>query len=168
MDAQALVEGLYPNARIRELAAGANKVFRVHETETETSILKVYPVASRERRERHALEALAGIDGVPKILNNESSDESAWIKMTDGGAWNLANLPKNLDVIEAAGKVLRDVHSAQANITNLTVGIDADYVLASIVDAKHGFVEGRFHRVCVALSFSVERTVASSQRVVGF
>ncbi len=129
MDAQALVEGLYPNARIRELAAGANKVFRVHETETETSILKVYPVASRERRERHALEALAGIDGVPKILNNESSDESAWIKMTDGGAWNLANLPKNLDVIEAAGKVLRDVHSAQANITNLTVGIDADYVL---------------------------------------
>jgi aminoglycoside phosphotransferase (APT) family kinase protein len=130
MDARALVEGLYPNARIRELAAGANKVFRVHETENETSVLKVYPVASRERRERHALDALAGVDGVPRILNNGSSDESAWLKMTDGGAWNLANLPKNLDVIEAAGKVLRGVHSAQVNITNLTVGIDADYVLS--------------------------------------
>ena len=34
MDARGLVESLYPNARIRELAAGANKVFRVHETET--------------------------------------------------------------------------------------------------------------------------------------
>ena len=44
MDARGLVESLYPNARIRELAAGANKVFRVHETETHTSIVKVYPV----------------------------------------------------------------------------------------------------------------------------
>jgi len=130
MDARGLVEGLYPNARIRELAAGANHVFRVHETETETSIIKVYPVASRERRERHALEALAAIEGVPTILNNGVAGDSAWLKMTDGGAWNLANLPKNLDVIEAAGRTLRAVHGAQANITNLTVGIDADYVLS--------------------------------------
>ena len=49
--------------------------------------------------------------------------------MTDGGAWNLANLPKNLDAIEAAGKTLRNAHTAKAEITNLTVGIDADYVL---------------------------------------
>jgi len=130
MDALGLVEGLYPNARIRELAAGANTVFRVHETETETSIIKIYPVASRERRERHALEALAGVDGVPKLLNNGLDGDKAWLKMTDGGAWNLANLPKNLDVIEAAGRTLRSVHGAQANITNLTVGIDADYVLS--------------------------------------
>jgi len=130
MDARGLVESLYPNARIRELAAGANTVFRVHETETDTSIVKIYPVVSRERRERHALEALAGIDGVPTILNNGITDETAWLKMTDGGAWNLANLPKNLDVIEAAGRTLRGVHGAQANITNLNVGIDADYVLS--------------------------------------
>ena len=130
MDARGLVESLYPNARTRELAAGANKVFRVHETETDTTIVKIYPVVSRERRERHALEALAGVAGVPELLNHGVSDETAWLKMTDGGTWNLANLPKNLDVIEAAGKTLRSVHGAQANITNLTAGIDADYVLS--------------------------------------
>ena len=130
MDALGLVESLYPNARIRELAAGANQVFRVHETETEATILKVYPVVSRERRERHALEALSAVAGVPKLLNNGVADETAWLKMTDGGVWNLANLPKNLDVIEAAGKTLRSVHDATANINNLTVGIDADYVLS--------------------------------------
>lgn len=130
MDARGLVESLYPNARTRELAAGANKVFRVHETETHTAIVKVYPVVSRERRERHALEALAGIEGVPTLVKNGIEDETAWLKMTDGGVWNLANLPKNLDVIEAAGRTLRRVHGAHANITNLTVGIDADYVLS--------------------------------------
>ena len=130
MEARGLVEELYPNARIRELGAGSNKVFRVSENETEISILKVYPVASRERRERHALEALAEIEGVPRVQDHGTAGEAAWLKMTDGGAWNLANLPKNLDVIEAVGQTLRNVHSAQADITNLTVGIDADYVLS--------------------------------------
>ncbi len=130
MDARGLVEGLYPSARIRELAAGANKVFRVHETEANTSIIKVYPVPSRERRERHALEALAGVPGVPRIQNNGTSADVAWLKMTDGGSWNLSNLPKNLEMIESAGATLRNVHNATANITNLSVGIDADYVLS--------------------------------------
>ncbi|MFP4554467.1 MAG: hypothetical protein ACLFRT_11485, partial [Actinomycetota bacterium] len=60
MTARGLVESLYPSAaRIRELAAGQNNVFRVTTDEGTTSIIKVYPVASRQKRERHALEALA-------------------------------------------------------------------------------------------------------------
>lgn len=128
MTARDLVEGLYPSARIRELAAGANKVFRVTESEDETSIVKVYPVASRERRERRALEALAGIDGVPTILKHGLHGDQAWLKMTDGGNWNLSSLPKNLEVVETAGRTLRNVHNAHAEITNLIVGIDSEYV----------------------------------------
>ncbi|HWB87872.1 MAG TPA: aminoglycoside phosphotransferase family protein [Acidimicrobiia bacterium] len=128
MTQRGLVEGLYPKARIRELAAGANKVYRVTENEVDSSIVKVYPVASREKRERRALEALAGIEGVPTILNHGIEGDQAWLKMTDGGSWNLSSLPKNLDVVEAAGRTLRNVHSAQAEITNLVVGIDRDYV----------------------------------------
>jgi aminoglycoside phosphotransferase (APT) family kinase protein len=128
MTARGLVEGLYPKARIRELAAGGNKVYRVSENEVDSSIVKVYPVASREKRERRALEALAGIDGVPTILNHGIEGEQAWLKMTDGGSWNLSSLPKNLDVVEAAGRTLRNVHSAHAEITNLVVGIDHEYV----------------------------------------
>lgn len=128
MTARGLVERLYPSARIRELAAGANKVFRITEGETETSIVKVYPVASREKRERHALEALSGVEGVPTIHNHGIDGDLAWLKMSDGGSWNLSSFPKNLDVVEAAGRTLRNVHSAHAEITNLVVGIDSEYV----------------------------------------
>ncbi|MFQ5522816.1 MAG: phosphotransferase family protein [Acidimicrobiia bacterium] len=135
MDAAELVESLFPNAKIRELAAGANRVFRVIEGEgdpatVDTAIVKVYPMASRERRERRALEALAGIEGVPQIRNHGLENETAWIRMSDGGAWNLATLPKNTQVIEAAGTTLRRIHTSKAEITNLSVGIDSDYVLS--------------------------------------
>lgn len=129
MDARGLVANLYPSARIRELAAGANKVFRVMENETSTAIVKVYPVASREKRERHALEALAGIEGVPRIHDHGLDRNVAWLKLDDAGAWNLSNLPRNMDAVRAAGRILRSVHSAQARITNLVVGIDNDYVV---------------------------------------
>ncbi|MGH3649224.1 MAG: phosphotransferase [Acidimicrobiia bacterium] len=128
MTERGLVESLYPNARIRELAAGANKVFRITENESETAIVKVYPVTSREKRERHALEALSDIEGVPKIHNHGLEGDHAWLKMSDGGNWNLSSLPKNLGVVEAAGQTLRNVHDATAEITNLVAGIDRDYV----------------------------------------
>lgn len=129
MDARGLVATLYPNAHVREIAAGANKVFRVMENETSTSILKIYPVASREKRERRALEALADIEGVPAIEDHGVEGDFAWLKLSDGGAWNLANLPRNMDTVRAAGRILRSVHGAKAEITNLVVGIDSEYVV---------------------------------------
>jgi aminoglycoside phosphotransferase (APT) family kinase protein len=128
MTARGLVERLYPSARIRELAAGGNQVFRITENDVDTSIVKVYSVASREKRERHALEALAGIEGVPTVHNHGVDGDVAWLKMSDGGNWNLSSLPKNLDVVEAAGRTLSNVHHSKAEITNLVVGIDSDYV----------------------------------------
>jgi hypothetical protein len=129
MEARELVTKLHPDALVRELSSGANKVFRVIEGEQST-IVKVYPVASRERRERHALEALAGLPTVPKIIGHGTQDEMAWLQMNDAGHWNLANLPKNLDTMEAAGAALRGIHDSNADITNLAAGIDAEYVLS--------------------------------------
>jgi aminoglycoside phosphotransferase len=129
MDARELVTKLHPDALVRELSSGANKVFRVIDGEQST-IVKVYPVASRERRERHALEALAQLPAVPRIIDHGTQDEMAWLKMSDAGHWNLANLPKNLETIEAAGAALREIHTSDADITNLAAGIDADYVLS--------------------------------------
>ena len=128
MTARGLVERLYPSARIRELAAGQNSVFRITESEATTSVVKVYPVGSREKRERHALEALSGIEGVPTIHNHGMDGDLAWLKMSDGGGWNLSSLPKNLEVVESAGRTLRNVHGAKTQITNLAVGIDNEYV----------------------------------------
>jgi aminoglycoside phosphotransferase (APT) family kinase protein len=130
MDAKELVASLHPNATVRELAAGTNRVFRVQEPDNSTSIVKVFPVPSRERREHHALEALAGIQSVPQILGSGSQDDMAWLRLNDGGHWNLATLPKNLETTANAGRALRAVHTATANITNLSAGIDSDYVLS--------------------------------------
>lgn len=129
MTARGLVEGLYPAARIRELAAGGNKVFRVAESEEDTAIVKVYPVASRQKRELHALEALATIEGIPTIIDQGLVGEQAWLRMSDGGSWNLSSLPKNLGIVEAAGNTLRNVHNApKEHLTNLVTGIDSEYV----------------------------------------
>lgn len=144
MDARGLVESLYPNSRIRELAAGANKVYRITENETDTSIVKVYPVLSRETRERHALEVLAGVDGIPTIHNHGVEGEMAWLKMSDAGSWNLASLPKNLEMIESAGKILRGVHSSRAEITDLAPAIDSEYVLSHYRSVINRL--GRFRR----------------------
>jgi aminoglycoside phosphotransferase (APT) family kinase protein len=123
-----LAESSHPGATIRELAAGSNQIFRVIAENGTTTIMKVFPVASRERRERRALESLSGVPGVPAMIDTGIAGDMAWITMNDAGQWNLANLPKNLAAIEAAGQVLRGVHDAEAEITNLVSSIDEEYV----------------------------------------
>jgi hypothetical protein len=125
MDAAQMVAGLNPTATVKELSASSNRVFRVRTEDGATTIVKVYASASRERRERHALEALAGVHGVPAILERGSNQGMPWIRMPDAGAWSLATLPKNLDTIARAGTVLRAVHDSDAQITNLGNVLDA-------------------------------------------
>ena len=166
MEARELVANLYPNALIRELAAGANSVFRITENESDTSILKVYPVPSRQKREQRALEALAGVQGVPRLHSHGVEGDLAWVKIDDGGAWNLASLPKNLDVIEGAGKTLRGVHDAEAEITNLAASIDNEYVLSHYRSTIERL--GRFRRrfrmdqVVLDRAFDIEPPLATT------
>jgi aminoglycoside phosphotransferase (APT) family kinase protein len=103
-------------------------VFRAIHEDGSSIIVKVYPVPSRERRERRALESLKGTPGVPTIIDSKVEGDMAWVSMSDGGNWNLGNLPKNLDAVEAAGEVLRGVHDTEAQITNLATSIDSEYV----------------------------------------
>jgi aminoglycoside phosphotransferase (APT) family kinase protein len=128
MNPRELVQSMYPDATIRELSSGANKVFRVVGEGGQTQIMKVYPVASRERRERRALESLAGVPGVPSMTGSGVVGDMAWVTMNDAGHWNLGSLPKNLGALEAAGQVLRNVHKTDAEITNLVTTIDEAYV----------------------------------------
>lgn len=130
MDAAQLVATLAPSATIRELSTSGNKIFRILEESGRSSILKVFATPARERRERHALEALADVPGVPDIIERGLTEGLTWIRMPDGGGWNLASLPKNPATIAKAGALLRAIHDSGASITNLESGIDGDYISA--------------------------------------
>lgn len=158
MDAVELVSSLYPGREVRELAAGANRIFRLGGSEG-TSIVKVYPVASRERRERRALEELAQVPEVPKILAHGVEGEGAWLEMSDGGRWNLASLPKNHAVLEAAGAALLSVHRSGVRITNLSEGIDSDYVASHYLSTIERL--GRYRR-----RFEMEQEILDRARQI--
>jgi hypothetical protein len=123
-----MVASLVPTATVKELSSGSNKVYRLLEESGDSTVVKVYVTPARERRERHALEALLGVPGVPQILERGATDGMAWIRTTDGGSWSLATLPLNLELVRKAGALLRGVHDSGAPITNLDSGIDGDYV----------------------------------------
>ncbi len=128
MDAFEMVSSLVPGTTVRELSGHRNRIFRLLEESGRSTIVKVYATPARERRERHALEALANVPGIPTILERGSTAGMPWIRMNDGGGWNLATLPHNLEAAKKAGALLRGVHEALAPITNLEGGLDADYV----------------------------------------
>ena len=133
MDALTLVARIAPRATVREVTRAdgghRNRVFRLLEEGGRASVVKIYATPGRERRERHALEALEGVDGVPRLIDRGvTPDGTAWAQLTDGGAWNLQTLTKNLDVIRRAGEILRRVHDSKRPITNLEGGMDGDYI----------------------------------------
>lgn len=128
MEVDALLRSISPNATHVEISAGGNRVFRLREENGVTTIVKIFATPTRERRERHALEALVQVAGVPRIISRGIDDGVAWIQMSDGGNWDLAVLPRNLNIIRSAGRVLRGVHESKAKLTNLTNQIDNDQI----------------------------------------
>jgi aminoglycoside phosphotransferase (APT) family kinase protein len=132
MEIDALLRTIAPNATAVDISAGGNRVYRLREESGLTSVAKFYTSPARERRERHALEALSSVGGVPRIINRGIEEGQAWIQMTDGGTWDLATLGRNLDNVRSAGRVLRGVHESGASLTNLSgsigdVQIEAHY-----------------------------------------
>lgn len=149
MDAMNLVATIAPRASVREITTHGggqgNRVFRLLEETGRATVVKIYATAGRERRERHALEALVGVDGVPELIDRGvTPDGTAWARLSDGGGWSLKTLTKNLDVLKRAGQVLRGIHDSAGSITNLEGGMDGEYVATHY----HSTIErlGRFRR----------------------
>jgi hypothetical protein len=127
--AQKLAEG----GRVHELTGmergqSANRVYRIWMGE-HTRIAKIYGTPARERRESHALTALSGIDGTPKIVDRGLEGETHWAVFEDAGRWNLGTLPENPGLARKAGEILRTVHETPSEkITNLSRGMDQEWV----------------------------------------
>lgn len=138
MNALELADKLAAGGRVQDLSGGSrglgvNRVFRLW-TDTDSRILKVYGTPARERRERHALEALRGLDGLPEIVDRGSDDDLVWAMFQDAGRWTLASLPENPTLARKAGHILRAVHeSAPSPMSNLARGIDQEWVAVDFV-----------------------------------
>jgi aminoglycoside phosphotransferase (APT) family kinase protein len=103
-------------------------VFRVWR-ESDSVVLKVYGSDARQRRERHALNALSGWGHTPEVLESGATDGLHWILFDDAGKWNLETLPENPGLARTAGKILRDLHEMDRTlVSNLERGIDPEWV----------------------------------------
>ena len=127
--AQKLAEG----GRVHELTGmergqSANRVYRIWLGER-TRIAKIYGTPARERRESHALEALAALPGTPSIVDRGREGDVHWAIFEDAGRWNLGTLPENPGLARKAGEILRSVHETSSEkITNLSRGMDQEWV----------------------------------------
>lgn len=139
MDVNELVAKIAKGGRVQELssggdrAVGSNRIFRLW-TDNSTRILKAYGSASRERRERHALQVLKDAEGLPKVLDRGADGELHWAVFQDAGSWSLNSLPENLSLAKRAGAILRAVHETDpTDMTNLARGIDQEWVTVDFI-----------------------------------
>jgi aminoglycoside phosphotransferase (APT) family kinase protein len=134
----AVAERLARGGRIQQLsrgdrALGANQVYRLW-TDAGPQILKTYGTPARARRERHALEALGPLAGMPTLLDRGSDGDVHWALFADAGRWNLGALPENPGYARTAGQILRSLHDvAPDSMSNLSRGIDQDWVAVDFV-----------------------------------
>lgn len=132
MEALELARSLAGGGRVQKLSSSANQLFRIY-APGGPSLVKVYDTDGLERREHRALNAVAGLPGVPEVVDRGSEEGLAWVRFRDPGRWNLATLPGNLDAMRAAGKVLKAIHDADKSaLSNLGDGmtpeaLHADY-----------------------------------------
>jgi aminoglycoside phosphotransferase (APT) family kinase protein len=115
-------------------------------------LLKVYGTPARARREAHALQALAGIKGVPVPVDSGIHTDVSWALFVDPGEWSLGQLPENHRLGVAAGQILRAVHDSDPGaLSNLARGIDAEWVAVDFASTMR-----RLNRYRAKLGIDVE------------
>ncbi|MDJ0663712.1 MAG: aminoglycoside phosphotransferase family protein [Acidimicrobiia bacterium] len=133
-----LAQKLAGGGRVHELTGiergqSSNRVFRVWVGDG-TRIAKIYGTPARERREFHALEALASLPGTPQLIDRGLEGDMHWAVFEDAGRWNLGTLPENPGLARKAGEILRTVHETDTGkITNLSRGMDQEWVAVDFV-----------------------------------
>ena len=128
-----VAQKLAGGGRIHELTGmergqSANRVYRIWVGEN-TRIAKIYGTPARERRESHALEALASLSGTPQLVDRGLEGDTHWAIFEDAGRWNLGTLPENPGLARKAGEILRSVHETEPEkISNLSRGMDQEWI----------------------------------------
>lgn len=164
MEALELARSLAGGGRVQKLSSAANQLFRIY-TPGGPSLIKVYDTDGLERREHRALNAVAGLPGVPDVVDRGSEEGLSWVRFRDPGRWNLATLPGNLDAMRAAGKVLKAIHDADKSaLSNLGDGMTPEALAADYTSTYRRLerFRGRF-----GISNEEYRALASSPAPTG-
>ncbi|MBT8212583.1 MAG: aminoglycoside phosphotransferase family protein [Acidimicrobiia bacterium] len=133
-----LAERLARGGSVQELSRAeqpinANRLYRIW-VEEGSRIVKVYGTPARERRERHSLDALADLPGMPNLLDSGSEGDLYWALFADAGQWSLATLPENPGLARQAGEILAGLHATENELmTNMTRGIDQQWVSVDFI-----------------------------------
>jgi aminoglycoside phosphotransferase (APT) family kinase protein len=128
MEPAAIARKLSGDGRIVEVGTGVGRLYRVWDG-TETSLVKIYSSVSAERRERQALENLAGLPGLPVVVRRGVEEDRPWVVFREPGKWNLASLPESISLGRKAGSVLAALHSRDTgHLSNVEHGIDAAWI----------------------------------------
>lgn len=110
------------------LSRGVNTYYRIW-TDQRSTVVKFYGTTSQYRREHRALEALAGVSGLPVIFDQGLEGSVAWVQFLDAGRWSLASMPENTKAARRAGEILHDVHEARSELlSNLSGGMDQAWI----------------------------------------
>ncbi len=164
MEALELARTLAGGGRVQKLSSATNQLFRIY-TPAGPTLLKVYDTDGLERREHRALNAVAGLPGVPDVIDRGSDEGLTWVRFPDPGRWNLATLPGNLDAMRAAGRVLKAIHDADKGaLSNLGDGMTPQ-ALAADYESTYRRLErfrGRF-----GISEQEYRTLANAPKPTG-
>lgn len=133
-----LAERLARGGPVQELTSGerpihSNRVYRIW-TADGSRIVKVYGTPARERRERHALDTLSGLEGLPELVDRGTEGDFFWAMFADAGQWSLATLPENAAVARRAGQILSALHESEMTLmTNMTRGIDQEWISVDFI-----------------------------------
>ena len=128
-----VAQKLAGGGRVHELTGiergqSANRIYRIWLGES-TRIVKIYGTPARERREFHALEAIASLPGTPQLVDRGLDEDVHWAIFEDAGRWNLGTLPENPGLARKAGEILRSVHETESEkISNLSRGMDQEWI----------------------------------------
>jgi aminoglycoside phosphotransferase (APT) family kinase protein len=128
MEPAAIARKLSGDGRIVEVGTGVGRLYRVWDG-TETKLVKIYSSVSAERRERQALDNLAGLAGLPVAIRRGVEDDRPWVVFEEPGKWNLASLPESISLGRKAGEVLAALHRRDTgHLSNVEHGMDADWI----------------------------------------
>lgn len=114
--------------RILEVSSGVSPLYRIWDLD-ETRLVKVYKSGAAHKREEKALAALAGMSGLPSVLDSGVIGERHYTVFADPGKWTLETLRESPGLGAHAGAILAELHSQPSyGFSNVAHGMDQEWL----------------------------------------